>query len=72
MLYKKYHRSYVSQFKKGVKFRYNDTMCEVTRGPYITQNDILSPQVICIEDKLYTWTLLFPGGRTYKDLLYVV
>lgn len=42
MLYKKYHRSYVSQFKKGFRFMSNyinnkKEICEVVGEPFINE-----------------------------------
>lgn len=73
MLYKKYHRDFIRQFKKGVKFVFNKEgiLAEVIKEPYIYQNDSSSPQAILLEDKLYTWNLLIFNGRIFKDL-YVI
>lgn len=44
MLYKKYHRDYVSQFKRGVKFACEDgirySMYTVEKEPYYVYGDI--------------------------------
>lgn len=35
MLYKKYHRNFVKQFKKGTRFEINKMVCEVVDEPFI-------------------------------------
>lgn len=66
MLYKKYHRSYVSQFKKGVKFvcrgsnRYSRYTVE--RNPYYVYRDI---RLTGIE---YCLTLVFSDGIVNENL----
>ena len=68
MLYKKYHRNYVSQFKKGTKFRWNTENSEVVViEPYFS-NDY---HEIHISDVKYGWVLVFSGGKINKNL-YVV
>ena len=43
MLYKKYHRSYVKQFKKGVLYvnKGFSTKCNITREPFINDYGIV-------------------------------
>ena len=69
MLYKKYHRNYVSQFKKGAKFRIFNSgyLAEVTKEPCIYQTDGGS-KAIRVN---YGWRLIFSGGIINKDI-YVV
>ena len=63
MLYKKYHRNYVKQFKKGVKFRFKHFPAETVeikpwwsgRKIYINVN----------------WTLVFPNGRLERGIVII-
>lgn len=66
MLYKKYHRSYVSQFKKGVEFRYKSHKCVVTREPYY-----YNEMIYVIDSESGRWELVFCNGKISK-CLYVV
>ena len=69
MLYKKYHRNFVKQFKKGVKFnvgcRSFSGKFRVTREPSL---DPLSSRIYIEDGKLYTWTLMYVSGRINKYL----
>lgn len=68
MLYKKYHRNYVSQFKKGVKvkFMYNDMIYEVVKEPYYSNDnhriEFRSSSYFCI------WLLIYPSGFINYDI----
>lgn len=73
MLYKKYHRNYVRKFKKGTEFVYNGERRHVVeKEPYIHQTDIYCQKAIHVDDKLYTWSLILPAGRIFKDYIDVV
>lgn len=73
MLYKKYHRSYIRQFKKGTEFVYNgERRYIVEKEPYILQTDIYGQKTIHVDDKLYTWSLVLPAGRIFKGYIHVV
>ena len=69
MLYKKYHRNYVRQFKKGIKFSYktyNNEICKdiVRIEPFY--NDIKDKSIHMTGSK-YGWTLVYCNGRVdYK------
>ncbi len=57
MLYKKIHRQFFRQFKKGRKFKWDDReeVCEVVRrGPWVGRVSIL----------VDTWQLIRMTGRT--------
>lgn len=73
MLYKKYHRNFVKQFKKGVKFRCNDYngFKEVIIEPFIVSyklyRNVSRVDVMILQDgniDYYPepWTIIFPGG----------
>lgn len=69
MLYKKYHRNFVKQFKKGTKIAigsgesyYSD---KVIGKPLYMYNSIY------IGDSKYLWILVLPSGKTNKHI-YVV
>ena len=70
MLYKKYHRKYVSQFKKGTVFKWNRSLSVevVTKEPYY-----FNDKFIFIKDSKYIrWDLVYVyNGRVNKNL-YVV
>ena len=70
MLYKKYHRNFVSQFKKEVKFivgKYgNGNGYRVTREPYLI--DFKSSRIYIEDGKLFTWTLVYCSGKINKYL----
>lgn len=57
MLYKKYHRNFVRQFKIGTDFSYNNTIDVVKVEPYYHAGRIK------IESDRYYLVLVFPGGR---------
>ena len=64
MLYKKYHRNYVRQFKKGVKLLNRN---EVTKEPYLIGRSIE------IEVNRYILTIVSASGKIhYREYLYVV
>ena len=67
MLYKKYHRSYVRQFKKGAKFMWNRCAVEtVMKEPYICNGFIF------MKDSKYScWDLVYSRAEINK-YLYVV
>jgi len=65
MLYKKYHRNFVKQFKKGAKVMCIKTIIEVTKEPYLPN---FSSSRIDIEDGEYIWTLVHSGGRVNRYL----
>ena len=63
MLYKKYHRNFVKQFKKGVKFRYQSYRGVVTRKPYYFA------ERIAIDCNFYDWVLVFPNGQLDSNMV---
>ena len=58
MLYKKYHRKYARQFKKGVKLHNRN---EVTKEPYL-----IGRSVEIEVDGKYILTIVFPSGKINK------
>jgi len=65
MLYKKYHRSYVSQFKKGVKFRYKEYSAEVVEvEPYFK----VDFHEIHVNGDKYRWILVYSIGRIERNI----
>ena len=75
MLYKKYHRSYVSQFREGARFKHVDRVIrEVSANPFILKGDNIMPTCILVPvirvDKL-TWSkiiLVFFDGRIERHI----
>ena len=67
MLYKKYHRNFARQFKKGTRFFIGDYSCkgEVTKPCYIMST---YEKGVYISDKEFAWTVVFPGGKINKFL----
>ena len=73
MLYKKYHRSYVSQFKRGVKLRRNDDIHIVTTRPFLRLNLVTRRPYITVDTTIdehggwIRWTLVSQDGKiNYK------
>ena len=69
MLYKKYHRNYVRQFKRETKFAIGsgESYCsgKVINEPFYMYNSIY------IGDSKHAWILVLPNGKTNKHL-YVI
>ena len=68
MLYKKYHRNFVKQFKVGTKIKIyleieNNCTTTIQRAPYIE----FSSQIRII-DNLHIRTLMSNKGRLRKDI----
>ena len=59
MLYKKIHRQYVKEFRKGRKFKIDGEVYEVTREPYIEGEYIT---IGCCWRLIPFWS----GGLWYK------
>ena len=53
MLYKKYHRNFVSQFKKGRKYKFSGVVFEITGKPYICERTIEVDEVNIFEEGTY-------------------
>lgn len=72
MLYKKYHRNYVSRFKKGtkIKFIYPNyhyfVISEVKREPFIEEHDLI--KVSNTKPGEENWVVVFPNGEINKNL----
>ena len=62
MLYKKYHRNYVKQFKKGVKFNIISVESVMKEPRY----DIINKIIYITGSKYGCWNLVFPDGRLDK------
>ena len=60
MLYKKYHRSYIRQFKKGTVFKYNysPTIYPVIDEPIIVGNKLRSISIKCWDNKNFSYTFI--------------
>ena len=76
MLYKKYHRNFVRQFKRGVRFDYIDssTIREVSANPLILEGDNIMPTCILvpvIRVASLRWSkiiLVFSNGRIERHV----
>lgn len=77
MLYKKYHRNFVKQFKKGTKFEYTEKdriIREVSANPFILKGDRIIPtciQISVIRVASLTWSkiiLVFTSGRIERNV----
>lgn len=73
MLYKKYHRNYISQFKRSVKLRRDDDIYIVITRPFPRLNLRTQKPYITVDvafDKHSSWirwTLVFQDGKiNYK------
>lgn len=77
MLYKKYHRNFVSQFKRGVRFDYinrDSATREVSANPLILEGDNIMPTCILvpvIRVASLRWSkiiLVFSNGRIERHV----
>lgn len=71
MLYKKYHRNYISKFKKGTRYGYKAYSGEIYKD-IVRREPFYNNGGINITGKKFGWTLVYSGGRINKDLLYAV
>lgn len=64
MLYKKYHRNYISQFKKGAIL-----MFDIGGGDKIISEPFIDSDYgeICVRCT-YEWTLVFSEGKINRDI----
>ena len=63
MLYKKYHRNFVRQFKKGIVFKWNRSLSVVMKEPYYDNKDIF-----VTDKKYYSWILVSRDGSINRDI----
>ena len=70
MLYKKYHRNFVSQFKKGTKIEiYNDDIyatnrfinSEVIKEPFINHDFVC--WISIVDSFNYSWVVVYHSGK---------
>ena len=57
MLYKRYHRNYISQFRKGTEFNYKAYRDVVEIEPYYVGGNI------CVTGNKYYLALVYHSGR---------
>ena len=71
MLYKKYHRSYVSQFKKGtkIKLKLDKFIGEILAEPSINDWRDIFIVIVFISDDIFTHelTLVYASGRLREN-----
>ena len=72
MLYKKYHRNFVKQFKKGTRFECNGE-CDDRYRDYLKNTVEEEPKPfheggVYIIGDAYIWVLVFSDGRLIKDI----
>ena len=75
MLYKKYHRNFVSQFKEGVSFKSDNHVHiqTVISGPFIDFTLIGSKPYVTIETVRVTlFPLVYWSGRLVEDSCHVI
>jgi len=74
MLYKKYHRSYVSQFKKGVEFDRPSLSPDKIYERGVVDKIKIEPRGIYVVDKRRhgSWILVFSNGIIKKKSIYVI
>ena len=70
MLYKKYHRNYVKQFKKGVKFRWKTGVDTVRIEPY--KIGITDYYEVRMTGNRYDWILVTLGGQLADRWLNII
>lgn len=72
MLYKKYHRNFVKQFKKGTKFGHSNECSRYKAYSYSMiveiEPTIYDGGIYVISKCSYGWILVFPSGRLIKDI----
>ena len=61
MLYKKYHRNFIRQFKKGVKYECFSGRYIVSKEPYYRGEEIR-----IIDSKCSVWVLVCMDGKINK------
>lgn len=73
MLYKKYHRNFISQFKKGAKLRKDSDIQIVTTRPFPRLNLVTGRPYITVDTTIdehggwIRWTLVSQDGKiNYK------
>ena len=65
MLYKKYHRNFVKQFKKGTKFRWNTEELSVET---VTIEPHFVFHVIYVGGDKYRWILVYSHGNIEQSI----
>lgn len=68
MLYKKYHRNYVRQFRKGTEFVYSNMHDGITLKIVVEVEPWLYDEKIYVTEKFGNWTLVFPGGKINYEI----
>ena len=84
MLYKKYHRNYIRQFKKGTKFKFfmyeynscrKERVCEIDVEPFIEKLDFLLRSIrvkMKGDDNIFpvfTTVIYYAGQLITKDVI---
>ena len=73
MLYKKYHRNYVSQFKRGVKFDRRSLSPDKIYERGVVDKIKIEPHGIYVVDNIHgSWILVFSNGIIKKKSIYVI
>lgn len=69
MLYKKYHRNFIRQFKKGTKVKYRyDNGTETIIGKVITEPYYVGGTIRIIVSKSKSRTLVMPSGQLIDNI----
>jgi len=66
MLYKKYHRNFVKQFKMGTRYGFKAYSGEIYKD--IVRKEPFYNRGINMTGKKFGWTLVFPGGRIERSI----
>lgn len=69
MLYKKYHRNFIREFKKGTVFRWNMFRCNGSRKVDIVRREPYYDNInrwICVTGSKYDLVLITDGGQLIK------
>ena len=64
MLYKKYHRNFVRQFRKGIEFNYKAYRDVVNKEPYT----LIGCENIRVTGTIYDLILVYSNGTTACDI----
>ena len=71
MLYKKYHKDFVNQFKVGIRFKLESyNTYEVLKDPCIFESCIFVLSIICSTKRQLNWKLISSSGViVYKKVM---
>lgn len=72
MLYKKYHRNYIRQFKVGARVTYKNSFQYNTVETIIREPFTVDSKVICIDCSMNRHSLVSPDGKLEQYIINVI